>query len=145
MQWIGLNWYPVESTPLHTIGYQSIVRCHAGQNAKGPGGFHYNPGNPTHHPEVRTMPKCVACGAELELPVRTPHTVYVKTLYRIGGQDYCRHHTSGPPWPPASSPRSSPAPGRWRRLIGERPRPNMTSTASAELVYAITLHRYGGR
>ena len=38
------------------------------------------------------MPSCVACGAELEPPVRAPHTVYVKTLYRIGGQDYCRHH-----------------------------------------------------
>ena len=38
------------------------------------------------------MPDCVACGAELEPPVRTPHTVYVKILYRIGGQDYCRHH-----------------------------------------------------
>ena len=38
------------------------------------------------------MPQCVACGAELEPPVRTPHTVYAKTLYRIGGQDYCRHH-----------------------------------------------------
>ena len=24
--------------------------------------------------------------------MRTPHTVYVKTLYRIAGQDYCRHH-----------------------------------------------------
>ena len=38
------------------------------------------------------MPNCVACGAELEPPVRTPHTVYVKSLYRIAGQDYCRHH-----------------------------------------------------
>ena len=38
------------------------------------------------------MPICVACGAELEPPVRAPHTVYVKTLYRIAGQDYCRHH-----------------------------------------------------
>ena len=38
------------------------------------------------------MANCVACGAELEPPVRAPHTVYVKTLYRIGGQDYCRHH-----------------------------------------------------
>ena len=41
------------------------------------------------------MPSCVACGAELEPPVRAPHTVYVKTLYRIGGQDYCRHHIVG--------------------------------------------------
>ena len=38
------------------------------------------------------MPQCVACGAELEPPVRVPHTVYVKSLYRIAGQDYCRHH-----------------------------------------------------
>ena len=38
------------------------------------------------------MPSCVACGAELEPPVRVPHTVYVQTLYRIAGQDYCRHH-----------------------------------------------------
>ena len=38
------------------------------------------------------MPNCIACGAELEPPVRAPHTVYVKSLYRIGGQDYCRHH-----------------------------------------------------
>ncbi len=38
------------------------------------------------------MPQCVACGAELEPPVRTPHIVYVQTLYRIGGQNYCRHH-----------------------------------------------------
>ena len=38
------------------------------------------------------MPSCVACSAELEPPVRAPHTVYVKTLYRIDGQDYSRHH-----------------------------------------------------
>ena len=38
------------------------------------------------------MPSCVAGGAELEPPVRVPHTVHVKTLYRIGVQDYCRHH-----------------------------------------------------
>ena len=59
----------------------------------GAGGFHYNPVNATHHPEVRTMPQRAACGAELEPPICTPHTVYVKTLYRIGGQHYCRHHT----------------------------------------------------
>ena len=34
----------------------------------------------------------VACGAELGPPVRIPHTVDVKFMYRIGGQDYCRHH-----------------------------------------------------
>ena len=38
------------------------------------------------------MPQCVACGAELVPPVRVPNTVYPKILYRIGGQDHCRHH-----------------------------------------------------
>ena len=38
------------------------------------------------------MLSCVAGGAQLEPPVRAPHTVYVKTLYRIGVQNYCRHH-----------------------------------------------------
>ena len=37
------------------------------------------------------MAQCVACGAELEPPVRAPHTVYVKILYRVAGQDYCLH------------------------------------------------------
>ena len=41
------------------------------------------------------MATCIAGGAELEPPVRAPHTVYVKTLYRIGGQDYCHHHVIG--------------------------------------------------
>ena len=40
---------------------------------------------------VGTSIHCVACGAELEPPVRAPHTVYVKSLYRVAGQDYCRH------------------------------------------------------
>ena len=38
------------------------------------------------------MSSCIACGAQLEPPVRTPHTVCVKSLYRVAGQDYCRHH-----------------------------------------------------
>ena len=38
------------------------------------------------------MLSCVAGGAQLEPPVRAPHTVYVKKIYRVGGQDYCRHH-----------------------------------------------------
>ena len=44
------------------------------------------------HQEVRIMPSCIACGTELEAPARAPHTVYVKSLYRIAGQNFCRHH-----------------------------------------------------
>ena len=40
---------------------------------------------------MKTLLNCATCGAELEPRVRIPDTVYVKTLYRIGGQDYCRH------------------------------------------------------
>ena len=40
------------------------------------------------------MPSCVARGAELVPPVRVSHTVYVKSLYPIAGQDYCCHHIS---------------------------------------------------
>ena len=42
------------------------------------------------------MPQCVACGAELEPPVRVPHTVYAQKLFRIGGEHYCRHHVIKP-------------------------------------------------
>ena len=38
------------------------------------------------------MAQCVACGRELEPPARAPHTVYVKKLYQLAGQTYCRHH-----------------------------------------------------
>ena len=45
------------------------------------------------------MSRCVVCGAELEPPVRVPHTVYVKSLYRIGGdfatQRISQHTTRG--------------------------------------------------
>ena len=56
-----------------------------------PGAVQYNAGN-VRSPGGEILPNCVACGSELEPPVRAPHPVYVKTLYRIGGQDYCRHH-----------------------------------------------------
>ena len=38
------------------------------------------------------MPQYAARGAQLEPPVRTLNIVYVKTLYRIVGRDYCLHH-----------------------------------------------------
>ena len=66
------------------------------------------------------MLKCATCGAELEPPIRIPHTVYVKTLYRIAGQDYCRHHIIRAAVAAGSSPRSGPALDRlWLFLGGE--------------------------
>ena len=89
MDWTGIQCIGFHCMPLGASPWPSVV---PDKTQRGAGGFHYNPVNATNHPEVRTMPSCIACGAELEPPVRAPHTVYVKTLYRIGGQDYCRHH-----------------------------------------------------
>ena len=54
------------------------------------------------------MASCVACGAELEPPVRVPHTVYVKTLYRCKRRrefDQSRHPGLGiPRWDCQSVP-----------------------------------------
>ena len=77
------------------------------------------------------MSQCIACGAELEPPVRAPHTVYVKRLYRIAGQDYCRHHiiraavaagviTEVKPGagPPVAAPRGAPPTEHHRPFLG---------------------------
>ena len=89
MHWIGYDSIGIHCIPLATTPRPGAL---PGQAQRGRDGFHYNPVNAINHMEVRTMPRCVACGAELEPPVRAPHTVYVKTLYRIAGQDYCCHH-----------------------------------------------------
>ena len=91
----GMDWHPLLSCALHTNGWQSTAQRggqRVGENDKRVRGrFHYDAGNDTETTEGENMPSYVACGAELELPVRVPHTVYVKILYRIAGQDYCRH------------------------------------------------------
>ena len=101
----GIHTYPLEWTAMEWIGAQYIgvhyitvdtIRWPGGGPGKrtneSGGAFTAIPAKQSNHPEVRTMPRCVAGGAELEPPVRIPHTVYVKSLYRIAGQDYCRHH-----------------------------------------------------
>ena len=73
-----MNWYPLLSTVWHTNGSQSTAQ-RGGQRVvendkrvRGP--VHYNAGNQSVHQEVRTMPSCVPCGAELE-PAR-PRSPY---------------------------------------------------------------------
>ena len=89
MDGIGIQCIGIRSIALATMSWRD---ARPGKGKRSAGVFHYNPVNATIYPEVKTMPKCVTCGAQLEPPVCTPHTVYVKTLYRIAGQDYCRHH-----------------------------------------------------
>ena len=38
------------------------------------------------------MLACHTCGVRLTPPVRQPHTVYVRSLFLVGGRHYCRHH-----------------------------------------------------
>ena len=83
-----MDWYP-----LHNNGYQSTARQRSGEGeGEGDKTSSLQFRQQTKLPEVRTMSQCATCGAELKPPVRVPHTVCVKTLYRIAGQDYCRHH-----------------------------------------------------
>ena len=83
-------------SPLHNNRYRSKPWRRWASKAKRVLGVpHYNAGNQPNHLGVKTVPKCATCGAELEPPVRAPHTVYAKSLYRISGQDYCRHHIIG--------------------------------------------------
>ena len=39
-----------------------------------------------------TMASCFICQTELVPPVRARHTVYVRKLFLLGGQTYCRLH-----------------------------------------------------
>ena len=136
MDWTGIQWYGMESS---TIGYQ--VHDPAPSLAKRYGApvvFTTIRATPTNYPDVGTMPKCAACGAELKLPVRTPHTVYVKTLYRVAGQDYCHHHIIRAVVAVSIIAEVNHNDGTpVARLIGERPRAGMVGPTSAEPVYAI--------
>ena len=60
------------------------------------------------------MLSCVAGGAQLEPPVRVPHTVHVKTLYASASRTTVATTSSGPRWPPASAPGSGPVVARPR-------------------------------
>ena len=57
-----------------------------------PGPFHYNSGNAINHPEVKACPAALPVKKNWSRPPRAPHTNYVKTLYQLAGQTYCRHH-----------------------------------------------------
>ena len=87
------------------------------------------------------MPQCVACGAELVPPVRAPHTVYVNKLYRVGGQDYCRHHIIRAAV--AAGVLTEVRAGAGPVAVARRgaPRLGMTSPIGADPMYAITLHQ----
>ena len=87
------------------------------------------------------MASCVAGGAELEPPVRAPDTVYVKSLYRIGGQDYCRHHIIKAAVATGGGAEIRPGAGPVAVVPRGAPRPSTTGPTSADWMYAITLHQ----
>ena len=135
---MGLDCYAMHWNPLHNSRWDCVAGQRPGISAKGCGQFSLRSSYATHRPEVRTMPNCIACGAELEPPVRVPHTVYVKTLYRIVGQDYCRQHViraAVAAGCPASSTRSNRWPAPWWPRTGECFPCNTTSLSRDEPVY----------
>ena len=86
----GLQSIPWHANRHHCAPLATTARGKGQTNPGAP--FHYNSGNAINHREVKAMPSCVTCGKELEPPARAPHTNYVKILYQLAGQTYCRHH-----------------------------------------------------
>ena len=72
MDGMGIQCIGIRSIPLGTMSWPD---ARPGKGKRTPEVFHYNPVNAINYPEVKTMPKCAACGAQLEPPARTPHTV----------------------------------------------------------------------
>ena len=87
----AMDWYPIHWSLSHTDSIPATAPAARGIRIKNPGWFRQNAGKVANHLAVRTMASCLACGAGLEPSAHTPHTVYMKSLYRVAGQDYCRH------------------------------------------------------
>ena len=92
MESSGIQWAAIHSMACQSISFCAMATAGREKDKRVRGRFHYNLGNTINHPEVKAMPSCVACGKELEPPARAPHTNYVKSLYQLAGQTYCRHH-----------------------------------------------------
>ena len=140
MDWSGLLSNPLESMALQSTPFHAFAT--AGVKSKtGTGRPAIEFRQSARLPEVITMAQCAAGGAELQPTVHTAHTVYVKTLYGIGGQDYCRHHVMRAAVAAGLIFEVKPVGGPAAALIGERPRPSTTRSDGAEPMYAITLHQ----
>ena len=135
-RWIGLDWYPMQWIQLHTIGYRSTAGRRPGQNAKGRGWFSLQSGQShtitggERHAEMRYLRRL-----NWSRPSASPTP---STSRRCTASATAATTSSGRTWPPASSPRSSPAPGRWRPCPEARPRSSMIGPASAAPVCAAT-------
>ena len=127
-QWNGMYFNALHTNPFHSIPMDSNRLLSAEGNGSGKttnesGGCSLQLRQLTQTTrEVRTMLSCVAGGAQLEPPVRAPHTVHVKTPTASASRTTVATTSSGPRWPPASSPGSGPAPGRWWPGPGSNPR-----------------------
>ena len=92
MECIGMEWISLLSIGMDSKRPWNTVGDRLGKGQRGPGLVTTMPANQLNHPVVKPTPNCVACGAELAPPIHAPHTVYMKSLYRIVCEDYCHHH-----------------------------------------------------
>ena len=80
--WIGLDWIALRSPARVNEKRQLGAFINIGVND--PTAILSNGGD--------TMANCFICQTELAPPARARHTVYVRKLFLLGGQTYCRHH-----------------------------------------------------
>ena len=90
MEWIPMHCIPIHSIPMDKNRPRDTVGDRSGKRAKESGAVHYDAGN-VRSPggENNAQMRCLRLKANRP---SVPHTVYVKSLYRIGGQECCRHH-----------------------------------------------------
>ena len=88
----GMHSIPVQCIPLDWIALRSPARVNEKRQLGAFTTIGVNDPIATLSNGGGTMANCFICQTELAPPVRTRHTVYVRRLFLLGGQTYCRHH-----------------------------------------------------
>ena len=142
MEWIGIQCIGVHCITMNTI---AMTRRRSRANDKGVPWLSLQCCQRARSPEVSTMPQCVACGAELEPPVRVPPPSTSKASTGSAARITAVITSSRPWWLPASSPRSRLAPDRQWPCHGKCPPASTTGLAITDQGYALERFLVPGR
>ena len=88
----GMHSIPVQCIPLDWIAFRPPARVNDQRQLGTFTTIGVNDPTATLSNGGGTMASCFICQTELAPPVRARHTIYVRKLFLLGGQTYCRHH-----------------------------------------------------
>ena len=122
MEWIGIQCIGVHCIPMQFIpGHGAVPTPVRGKAQRDPGPFHYNSGNATNHPEVRSCPAALPAPPNWRRPSAHPTPSTSRACTTSLDRTTAATTSSGPRRPPALSSRSGPAPARWWPCPGSNP------------------------